>query len=420
MNMAAKILINRVIHAGLFLAATWLLFNVIFFLGTHPSHWLDILFQWLAGIVWRAVTHTTVRDFLIYGLITGVGGFLVYVPNIVLLFLFSHLLFDTGFSALAARMVRPLFRLAGLDGSSFQPLLFGFGCSVTAIHGAGFIKNERNRLLTMLISNFMSCGSKFGVYVLLISFIFGPSLAGTVLFGLYVLGIAFAVASSFVFRALLGIKKEELFEEPLPVRLKRPDLPRICRQTVIEGWNFCKKAGSIIVIASLVIWALSYWPGVSEHHYGELQEKARLSGQELPSRAALSYHASYAAAIGRFIEPAFRPLGQNWKTSIALVTGVAGRTTIISTLLTLYGIEYSPDSRETLTHAFAADPDFSRPAAFAMMIFVLLCGSCLASVMMFFDTTKSFALTGLFLLYPVALAWLAAAGVFSLGSLFLE
>ncbi|MCU0609792.1 MAG: hypothetical protein MUF22_08515 [Chitinispirillaceae bacterium] len=407
---------NRVIQALLFLAATWLVFNAIFFLGTHPSRWVDLFFQKISAIVWKTVSHTTIRDFLVYGLITGVGGFLVYVPNIVLMFFFSRLFFDTGISRLAARMVQPLFRRAGLDGTSFQPLLFGFGCSVNAIQGATGITNKKNRLLTMLIAPFMSCGSKFGVYVLLISFVFPPALAGTVLMGLYLLGVLFGVASAFVFRAILRINKEELFEELLPATVTHPNLSRVLRQTVLDGWVFCKKAGSLIVAASLVIWALSYWPGVSESRYLELQGQAAHTGQQIPSRMTLSYHASYAAAIGEFIEPVFSPLGQNWKNSVALLTSVAGRTTIISTLITLYGIDHAPDSRETLVHALAADPEFSRLAGLAMMVFVLLCGSCLASIMMFLHETKSVALTALFTIYPVIGAWIAATLVYSAGS----
>jgi ferrous iron transport protein B len=165
---------------------------------------------------------------------------------------------------------------------------------------------------------------------------------------------------------------------------------------------------------------LSYWPGVSSGQYHEIRERARQTGQIIPSRLSLSYHNSYAAAIGQFIEPVFRPLGQNWKTSIALVTSLAGRTAIISTLVTLYGIENSPESGNTLVHALSADPDFSRPGGIAMMIFVLLCGSCLASIMMFFNETKSYLLTSLFIAYPIAVAWAAGAGAYSLLKILLK
>jgi len=420
MNIPKAIVQSRIAKTILLLIATWVLFNCIFFLGTNPSQWIDTLFQWLMRIVWNNVGTTTARDFLIFGFLTGVGGFLVYVPNIMLLFLFSHILHDTGISPRVARFVSPIFRFFGLNGESFQPMLFGFGCSVTAIHGAHYIQSPKNRLVTMLIAPFMSCGSKFGVYVLLISFVFTPRLAGTVMFALYLLGVFVAFISSFAFRAILRIGKETVFDEPEPTLLKKPDVLRIIKQTMIDGWEFCKKAGSVIVVAATIIWALSYWPGISQDKYKELEAYAQQTNQPIPSRYTLSYHSSYAARIGQFLEPAFKPLGQNWKNSIALVTSIAGRSTIISTLLTLYGIDYAPGSKDILTHALSADPDFSKLAGFAMMIFVLLCGSCLASIMMFYHETKSYLYTALFILYPIIVAWTASSLFYTLGRVWIR
>ena len=260
----------------------------------------------------------------------------------------------------------------------------------------------------MLISPFMSCGAKFGVYILLISVVFPSKEAGTVLFGLYIIGIVLALISAFVFRKILNIKKDDTHEEIMDSPLKKPHVLRILKEAGKDGWIFCKKAGTVIVIASMIIWAFSYWPGISHDKYHELLEEANKIGQPIPSRITLSFHTSYAAKFGRFIEPVFRPLGQDWKNSVALVSSLAGRGIIISSLVTMYGIEYGPDQEKTLTKALQTDESFSKLSALALMLFTLLCGSCLASVTMFFHATKSVRLTALFVIYPVIIAWIVS------------
>lgn len=417
MAIFQSILKSKGIRIVLFLAASWILFNSIFFLGTHPTKLINAFFQYLFLNVWNSVSHTLLRDFLVFGFLTGLGGFLVYVPNILLLFLFSHILFETGLTAKAARLIDPLFRPFGLNGYSFPPLLFGFGCSVNALHSAQNIDKKDNRLLTMLIAPFMSCGSKFAVYVLLISVVFPGKEAGTVLFGLYTLGIVLALISASVFRKILKIKKENTPEEISDSPLQKPDIMRIVKETGKDGWIFCKKAGTVIVIASMIIWAFSYWPGISPDKYHELLKKANEIGQPLPSRITLSFHTSYAAKFGRFIEPVFKPLGQDWKNSVAIVSSLAGRGIIISSLVTMYGIEYGPQQEKTLSKALQADESFSKLSALTLMLFVLLCGSCLASVTMFFHATKSIRLTALFVIYPIIIAWFISTVFFQIGNL---
>lgn len=423
MNALPTIIHNKYLKIVLFLVLTWVFFKCIFFLGTHPTKLINSLFQVMVLNVWHNVSNILLRDFLIFGLLTGVAGFLVYVPNILLLFLFSHTLFETGLTAKAARLIDPLFRPFGLNGYSFPPLLFGFGCSVNALHSAQNIDDKNNRLLTMLISPFMSCGAKFAVYILLISVVFPSNEAGTVLFGLYTIGIILALISAFVFRKILTIKKDDTDGEIADSPLKKPDLLRIIKETGKDGWIFCKKAGTVIVIASIIIWFFSYikaggiTPYISQEKYNELLEYAKETNATLPPRQSINLHNSYAAKFGRFIEPIFKPLGQDWKNSIALVSSLAGRGIIISSLVTMYGIEYSPEHEKILTKALQTDESFSKLSALALMLFTLLCGSCLASVTMFFHATKSIGLTTLFVLYPIIIAWLISAVFFQIGKL---
>jgi ferrous iron transport protein B len=373
---------------------------------------INIAFQKLFLLTWHNVNNTLLRDFLVYGFLTGLSGFLVYVPNILLLFLISHLLFQTGLTARAARIVDPLFRVFGLNGYSFPPLLFGFGCSVNALHSAHNIENRKNRLLTMLIAPFMSCGSKFHVYLLLISVIFNPKVAGTVLFCLYVGGICFSLFSALIFQKLLKIKRSETIEELPGSTFKKPDMLAIIKKTLWDGWIFLKKAGTIIVLASMVIWFFSYIKAgdiksyISQAEYNEILKNARENDESVPPRVTINLYKSYIAKLGQFIEPVFKPIGQDWKSSVSLLSSFAGRGIIISSLVTLYGIEYSPEHHKTLTVALKTDESFSTLSALSLMIFVLLCGSCLASIAMFYHETNSVRLTGLFIIYPIIAAWM--------------
>ncbi len=401
----------------LFIGLTWLFYTSIFFLGTHPTALIDSLFQWFFRIIWQSVSSILIRDFLVFGLLTGLGGFLVYVPNIILLFFFSHILHESGLTARAARLLDPLFRAVGLNGYSFPPLLFGFGCSVNALHSAQNIEDKKKRLLTMLIAPFMSCGSKFAVYVLLITVVFDRSMAGTVLVGLYMLGIAVALLSAVVFRLFLGIQRDKTVVILPDAPLTRPDFLVICQRTLRDGWIFCKKAGTVIVAVSVLIWVLSYWPGISQKEYNEMLSEAEKTERAIPSRITLSFHSSYLSAFGHTIEPLFRPLGQDWKNSVAVVSSLAGRGIIISSLITMYGIEYSPEGKKILTSALLADPGVSKLSALALMLFVLLCGSCLASVTMFYHDTKSKKLTSLFIMYPIVVAWIISVFFYQIGRL---
>ena len=407
----------------LLLLISWFLFNSVFYLGTHPTRLIDIGFQKLFLFTWHTVEHAFLRDFLVYGFLTGLSGFLVYVPNILLLFFIANLLHRTGLTAKAARIVDPVFRFFGLNGYSFPPLLFGFGCSVNALHSATNIENRKNRLLTMLIAPFMSCGSKFHVYVVLIAVIFDPKIAGTVLFCLYVGGICFSLISALVFQKLLNIKKNETVEELPESPFKKPDWKAVIHKTLWDGWIFLKKAGTVIVVASMIIWLFSYLeagkvkPYVSQSQYDSIRQTANDLGQPIAPRLTYNLYKSYIAALGKVIEPVFKPVGQDWKSSIAILSSFAGRGIIISSLVTLYGIEYSPEQGKTLELALRTDETFSTLSALTLMIFVLLCGSCLASITMFYHETKSRGLTVLFVVYPIIAAWVVCLVFYQIGML---
>lgn len=397
--------VSKVGQALLFLVGIYLLFNLVFFLGTTPTKAIDLLFQKIIAFTWVNVKNESFRDFLVYGLLTAIGGFLVYVPNIVFLFFFSNLFQHSGITNWAAKFMDPFFRKFGLNGYSFPPLLFGFGCSVNAVQSAGDIQDKKRRLITMLIAPFMSCGAKFAVYMLLISVVFPVHKAGSVLFVLYMIGILFALVSATIFRFVFRVSKESaptIFPND-PIR--KPDMKAVFLKTAKDTKVFLLKAGSVIVGVSIVIWALSSFPGITPQEYKSMTAKAEAMGQPIPSRTTLSLHTSYIKEFGAFVEPIFKPMGQDWKSGIALLNSFVGNGVVISTLVTLYGIEFTPESPQVLARALKVDPNFTTASALSMMLFVLLSGSCLASIMMFYNDRKSIPLTALFSLYPFVSAY---------------
>lgn len=397
--------LKKIGQAVLFLLGIYLLFNLVFFLGTTPTKAIDLLFQKLITWTWTSVKHEGWRDFLVYGVMTAVGGFLVYVPNIVLMFLFSNLFQYSGVTTWAAKFMDPFFRKFGLNGYSFPPLLFGFGCSVNAIQSAGDIKQEKKKLITMLMAPFMSCGAKFAVYMMLISVVFPMHAAGTVLFVLYTIGILFSLITATIFRFIFKVKSEAEPTAFLNESIKKPDMKAVFAKTWKDIQAFMLKAGSVIVGVSLIIWALSTFPGVSPEQYETMVAQAEAANSPIPSRMTLSYHTSYIKQIGVVVEPIFKPMGQDWKSGIALMNSFVGNGVVISTLVTLYGIEFSSESPHILAEALKADPGFTTASAITMMLFVLLSGSCLASIAMFYNDRKSIGLTALFSFYPFVSAY---------------
>lgn len=397
--------LSKIGQALLFLLGIYLLFNLVFFLGTTPTKAIDLLFQKIIAVTWTGVSNEGVRDFLVYGIFTAVGGFLVYVPNIVFLFFFSNLFQYSGITTWAAKFMDPFFRKFGLNGYSFPPLLFGFGCSVNAVQSAGDIKDDKRRLITMLIAPFMSCGAKFAVYMLLISVVFPIEKAGSVLFILYMVGILFALLSATLFRFVFKVPRSTT-PTPFPNEvIHKPDMKAVMGKTLKDTKVFLIKAGSVIVGVSIIIWALSSFPGVSPEEYQTIQAKAEAIGQPIPSRTTMSLHTSYIKQIGAVLEPIFKPMGQDWKSAIALLNSFVGNGVVISTLVTLYGIEFSPESPQILANALKYDPNFTTASAITMMLFVLLSGSCLASIAMFHNDRKSIPMTALFSLYPFISAY---------------
>jgi len=328
---------------------------------------------------------------------------LVFVPNIVLLFLAIGFLEDSGYMARAAFVMDRLMHRIGLHGKSFIPMLIGFGCSVPAIMATRSLDSQRDRLVTALILPFMSCSARLPVYTLLISAFFAPRLHSLVLLSLYLLGIVVAAVMAHVLgRLVFGREQSPLLMELPPYRM--PTLHSIMLLMWQRTWQYIKKAGTILLAASILMWWLATHP--------------QPSGSAAPADAHARLEASYAGRLGRLVAPALRPLGFDWRMSMALIAGFSAKEAVVSTLGVIHGVG-TEDGTGALRARLAADTlVFRSPLdAYALMVFVLLYCPCLGVITVFvreFGARWAAFMVG----YTTAIAWLAAFLVQCIGRLF--
>ena len=369
------------------------------------------------------------------GIISGVGGVIVFLPNILILFFFISLMEDTGYMARAAFIMDKLMHKIGLHGKSFIPLLMGFGCNVPAIMATRTLESRKDRVMTMLIIPFMSCSARLPVYVLLISAFF-PHNQGLVLFSIYLIGILIAVLSSVLFKKLLFAKQEAPFVMELPP-YRIPTVHNVVRHMWDKGAQYLKKMGTVILLASIIIWALGHYPRNVEYSTDYAAEKALVaaSDQSAEEKQAQIQHLdnsqyaehqekSYIGRIGHFIEPAIRPLGFDWRIGVSLASGLAAKEVIVSTMAVLNnsGDDETMLARNLQKQTYASGPKagehvYTPLVAYTLMIFILLYFPCIAAMAAIRrEAGGRWALFTLF--YTTALAWLLSLLVYQIGSLF--
>ena len=383
----------------------WVMFEATFTLGAYPQEWIEAgvgaLGEWVASVV----PEGPLNDLLVDGIISGVGGVIVFLPNILILFFFISLMEDTGYMARAAFMLDRLMHKIGLHGKSFIPLLIGFGCSVPAIMATRTLESRRDRIVTMLITPFMSCSARLPVYILLVSAFF-PNRQGLVLLSIYFVGILLAILTSLLLKKTLFAQTSEPFVMELP-----PYRMPTARNTLIHMWGksvqYLKKMGTIILFASILIWALGYFP----------------VERSVSADAAEHMEESYIGQIGKAIEPAIAPLGFDWKMGVSIITGVAAKEIVVSSMGILYHVPDADESSEPLIDALHEQvrpdgtPVFTPLVAYGFMLFVLIYFPCMATI----AAIKKEAGTrwALFsMVYTTALAWVVSFLVYQIGSLF--
>lgn len=481
-----KILTNRWLGIPIFLCIMWVMFYLVINIAEYPKGWLEDAFKLLTDFIGANLEDGLLKSLLNDGIIGGVGAVISFIPHIVLLFVSISFLEDTGYMARAAFVIDRVMRGVGLHGKSFIPMLLGFGCNVPSIMGARILDNPRDRMITILVSPFMSCSARLPVYTLLASAFFPPEDAPTILLGIYTLGIVVAVVTAKVLRTYV-FKGEA---EPFVMEMPPYHMPTL-RSVGIHMWErsvmYLKKAGTFILASSILIWFLTSFPqdveysqdydaakaevtAMHEQTAATILDEAQLANDEDKDKVTAIYdqmlaldeehkgdppaeeeepayfealkadelypvawtlyvnhkaeedevkaldlqqgkekiEQSYAAELGRFIQPIMEPLGFNWRINIAVIAAVAAKEVMVSTLGTIYAIEASEDDSTSLEEFLANDPDFNPAIGLALMVFALLYLPCLATMAVLKRETDSWKWFGSVFAYTSILAWVGA------------
>ena len=401
------IVTNRWMAFPIFIVLLYLVFEGTFVLGEYPMQWIEWLVEKLGAFVSMNMADGWVKDLVVDGIIGGVGGVLVFLPNILLLYLFISLMEDSGYMARAAFIMDRLMHKIGLHGKSFIPMIMGFGCNVPAIMATRTIESPKSRLITMLIIPLMSCAGRMPVYVLIAGAFF-PKKAGLVLLGLYALGILLAI---------LGAKVMSLFfkDDDLPFVMELPPYrvptaKSIFRHTWEKGRQYLQKMSGIILICSMVIWFLGYFP--NHDAYDSVQEQQEHS---------------FIGYIGKSMEPVLEPLGFDWRMGVGIVAGVGAKELVVSTLGVMYAGEEPVSGTQTEDGSVPSETRLQRalvksvtPAgALAYMVFILLYFPCIATFVAIKNESGGWKWAIITAIYTILLAWTAAFLTFRIAGLFL-
>ena len=443
-NAIDKLLTHRIWGGPLFMFFMFLMFFTTFQLGSFPMDWIDAGVGILNNFLKATLPAGIFSDLITDGIISGTGSVLVFLPNIVILFLFISFMEDTGYMARAAFMMDKLMHKIGLHGRSFIPLIMGFGCNVPAIMSTRTIRNKTDRLLTMLIIPFMSCSARLPVYILFIGAFF-PDYPTLVLVSMYLIGIFFAVVTAHIFNKTMFKSKEAPFVMELP-----PYRIPSARSTFKHMWDksvhYIKKVGGVILIAVIIIWALGYFPREVNYSQNYIEQINLLeqqltkphsdSDKTLENIAAINVKMkgeqlenSWLGRIGHFIEPAIRPLGFDWRMGIALLSGTAAKEVVVSTMGVLLQVEDGADGdTKRLTQRLQSlkyDSGkkkgmtvFTPLSAFAFLIFILIYSPCIGVISAIAKESGRWKYALFMVAYTTGLAWILSFLVYHIGSLF--
>jgi ferrous iron transport protein B len=435
-----NVLTHKYLGFPLFTAILFLMFYATFTLGAYPMDWIDIGVSAFGDFVNNIMPSGMLKDLLVKGIIGGAGSVLVFLPNILILFLFISILEGSGYMARAAFIMDKIMHRFGLHGRSFIPMIMGFGCNVPAILATRSMRNRGDRILTMLIIPFMSCSARLPVYMLIISAIFDKYQA-LYLIGLYAAGIVFAFITAQILNKTFFKNKETPFVMELPT-YRLPTVRNIIYHMWDKTQHYLKKIGTIILVGVIIVWALEYFPRETKNtkDFQTKIEKVELNSDleatvKRTTLAQLSKEQesdrlmnSYLGRIGKVIQPVMSPLGFDWKMSIALVAGLPAKEIVISTM----GVLYQTAENETtvnLQHKLQNEVHengkykgslvFTSPTALAFLIFILIYFPCIGVVAAIKNESGSWKWALFSVLYTTGLAWVAAFLVYNIGNLFI-
>jgi len=381
-----NILIHPVFGIPIFLFFMWTLFQLTFEIGAIPMDYIDAFFGWFGDTVGATIPNEDVRSLIVDGIIAGVGAVILFVPNIIILFIGIALLESTGYMSRVAFLLDGFFHKFGMHGQSFIPLVTGFGCSIPAYMSARILKNDRDRLLTLFIIGFMSCGARLPVYVLFIGAFFSPEMAGNMLFAIYIGGAMLGLIAAKILKLTAFKGADEPFVMEMP-KYRLPSAKLIWHTVLTKTMMYLKKAGTFIAAASMLVWFLSNYPHntILEEQYASKIEMAVNEDEKTTFSNQLAealLEQSYLGTIGKFSEPIFAPLGFDWKMSVALQTGLAAKEVVVSTLGVLYALGDDVDE-ENNSLITAISKNISFPSAIAFIVVIMIYLPCLAASIVF-------------------------------------
>lgn len=423
---------NKLFGFPLFLIVMWLMFWATFQIGSYPMEWIERLVAWISGLVSKTMADGPFKDLLLDGIIGGVGGVIVFLPNILILYAFISFMEDSGYMARVAFIMDKLMHRMGLHGKSFIPLVMGFGCNVPAIMSTRIIESKSSRLITILINPFISCSARIPIYVLLVGAFF-PDYGAWVFVSLYTLGIAIAVLTAKLMRKFWFKADETPFVMELPP-YRMPTMKATIRNMWSKAEQYLRKMGGLILVASIIIWALSYFPHYEtedlpkEYVAATLAEMPAdqtegMSQSQIEKSMLTEYQQSNSilGKIGQFVEPVVRPMELGWKSCVSLIAGSAAKEVVVSTLGVLY---VGDDDAELLTERLQSPSKltgktpFTPASALAFMVFVLLYFPCIATLTAIARETGSWKYALFSVIYNTCLAWVFAFLTYRIAVLF--
>lgn len=423
---------NKLFGFPIFLAVMWLMFWCTFELGSYPMEWIESLVSWISGMIGNYMPDGPLKDLLLDGIIGGVGGVIVFLPNILILYMFISFMEDSGYMARVAFIMDKLMHKMGLHGKSFIPMVMGFGCNVPAIMSTRIIESKSSRLITILINPFMSCSARIPIYVLLVGAFF-PRHGAWIFVGLYLLGIIVAVLTAKLLRKFWFKADETPFVMELPP-YRLPTFKATMRNMWAKAEQYLRKMGGIILVASIIIWALSYFPrytsaDVPESFVAEAKAEIpettmqTMTSEEINQMVLTEYQQGHSilGRVGKFVEPVMRPLDQGWKSCVSLLAGCAAKEVVVSTLGVLY---VGDDDAEALSERLSTPSKltgktpFTQESALAFMVFVLLYFPCVATMSAIVRETGSWRYGAFSFIYNTSLAWVLAFLVYRIALLF--
>ena len=371
---------NRWLGFPIFFALLFLMFEVTFTLGQYPMDWIDACFAWMGDFIGENMSEGPLKAMLVDGVIAGVGSVIVFLPQILILYTFISLMEDSGYMARAAFIMDKLMHGMGLHGKSFIPLIMGFGCNVPAVMATRTVESRRSRLITMLVLPMMSCSARLPIYIMITGAFFASQYQSLVMVSLYIVGIVLSVIVARVLSTWVIKGEDTPFVMELPP-YRFPTAKAIFRHTWEKGKQYLKKMGGVILVASIIVWALGYFS---------------------PSGVAESLESSFIGLLGKAVEPIFMPQGFNWRLDVSLIAGVGAKEIVASTIGVLYG-----------DAAF----EFSQLTAYAFLLFVLIYFPCIATVVAIKNESGSWRWATFAAVYTTVLAWIVSAAVYQIGLL---